>query len=306
VLGDQATTEETDAGAVRAPIAAIDVGTNTTRLLVARAVGGRVEPLAGGSAMTAVGAGLRPGGRIRDEALDLVELTVRQMAAEARRLGAGRIVVACTAPGRIAANADELLARLEAAAGVPARVLSGAEEAGLAFRGVSTGTVPDPLMAIDLGGGSLELMGGEGGALRWATSLPIGVRSLSERFAPADPPSVDLLEPMVTAVRELVDAVAVSVTGRDAVAAGGSAEALAALSGDDVLDRGALLRAVERLAGAPADDLAEETGLKPARIRLSLAGAAALEAVRRSFDLATLRVTRAGLREGLVLAEAGA
>jgi exopolyphosphatase / guanosine-5'-triphosphate,3'-diphosphate pyrophosphatase len=306
VLGDQATTDPTDAETAPAPIAAIDVGTNTTRLLVARAVGGRIEPLAGGSAMTAVGAGLRPGGRIRADALDLVELTVRQMAAEARRLGAGRIVVACTAPGRIAGNADELLARLEAAAGVPARVLSGAEEAGLSFRGLCTEAVPDPLMAIDLGGGSLELMGGDGGSLRWATSIPIGVRSLTERFAPADPPPVDLLEPMVTAVRELVDAVAISVSGRDAVAAGGSAEALSVLSGGDALDRGALLRAVERLAASPAADLAEETGLEPERVRLSLAGAAAMEAVRRSFDLATLRVSRAGLREGLVLAEAGA
>ncbi|HET6692347.1 MAG TPA: hypothetical protein VFG74_15950, partial [Miltoncostaeaceae bacterium] len=88
-----------------APVAAIDVGTNTTRLLVARAIDGRIQPLASGSAMTALGAGLTPGGDIGREGLDLVSATVRQMAAEARRLGAVRLVVATTAPGRTARNA---------------------------------------------------------------------------------------------------------------------------------------------------------------------------------------------------------
>ena len=283
------------------PIAAIDVGTNTTRLLVARTRNGRVEPLASGSAMTALGAGLRPGGRIRSGGLDLVELTVRQMAAEARALGVERIVVACTAPARVAGNASELLDRLELASGVVPRVLSGPEEAELAFRGMVASGAPDPLLAIDLGGGSLELMGGEGGHLRWATSVPIGVRLLTERFSPGDPPSIDLLEPMIAAVREMVDSVTVSAHGREALAGGGSAVALAALAGTEVLDRDALVRAVERLAGAHSDDIAEETGIEAARVRLSLAGAAALEAVRRSFGLDDLRVSRAGLREGLVL-----
>jgi len=286
-------------------VAAIDVGTNTTRLLVARAIGGRVEPLASGSAMTALGAGLRPGGRIRPEGLDLVELTVRQMASEARDLGARRIVVACTAPARVASNVAQLLERLEEASGVAARVLSGPEEAELAFRGMVAAGAPDPLLAIDLGGGSLELMGGEGGHLRWATSVPIGVRFLTERFAPGDPPTVDLLEPMIAAVREMVDSVTIAAHGREAIAAGGSAVALATLAGTDVLDRDALVRAVERLAASQAEDIAEETGLDAARVRLSLAGAAALEAVRRSFDLDDLRVSRAGLREGLVLEAVG-
>ena len=284
-----------------APVAAIDVGTNTTRLLVARAIDGRIEPLASGSAMTALGAGLTEGGDIGGEGLDLVEATVRQMADEARRLGADRLVVATTAPGRKAGNVAALLERLEAAAGVPARVLTGAEEATLTFRGMVAAGAPDPLLAVDLGGGSLEMMGGEGGALRWATSIPIGVRVLSERFAPPDPPPLDLLEPMVSAVRELLDAVDVPVRGTEALAAGGSAEALGALAETDELDRDGLLRAVERLAATPAADLSEETGVEPKRLRLCMAGAAALEAVRRSFRIEVLHVSRAGVREGLVL-----
>ncbi len=288
-----------------APIAAIDVGTNTTRLLVARVARGRVEPLASGSAMTAIGAGLKPGASIGPDALDLVEITVGQMAAEARNMGARRLVVACTAPARVAANAAELLDRLENASGVVPRILSGAEEAELAFTGMVAGGAPDPLLAVDLGGGSLEMMGGEGGRLRWATSIPIGVRVLTERFAPADPPSIDLLEPMVAVVREMLDSVSVPTPGDEAVATGGSAVALAALAGEDRLDRAALLHAVERMVGASADDLAEATELEPARVRLSLAGAAALEAVRLPFDVDAVVVSRSGLREGLVLEAVG-
>jgi exopolyphosphatase/guanosine-5'-triphosphate,3'-diphosphate pyrophosphatase len=295
-----------DPESVSAPVAAIDVGTNTTRLLVARAIDGRVKPLARGSAMTALGAGLRPGGRIGREGLDLVELTVRQMAAEARGLGADRLVVACTAPARTATNSDELLERLERASGVRPRVLSGPEEAALAFRGLVASGAPDPLLAVDLGGGSLELSGGQGGRLRWATSIPIGVRSLTERFAPADPPSIDLLEPMVNAVRELIEHVTTPTAGLfEAIAAGGSAVALAELAGGDRLDRNALVRAVERLAASPSEDLAEETGIEAARLRLCMAGAAALEEVRRAYQLEALIVTRAGVREGLVLEAAG-
>lgn len=284
-----------------APIAAIDVGSNTTRLLVARVVGGRVEPLATGGAMTSLAAGLRPGGRIGDEGLELVEVTARQMASEARALGARVLVVACTAVARTAANADELLARLHRATGVRARVLSGPDEAALAFRGLVSAGAPDPLLAVDLGGGSLEVFSGRGGRLRWATSLPIGVRSLTERFAPGDPPAIDLVEPMTAAARELIDPVVDAPGSADAMAAGGSAAAIALLAGAERLDRDALVRAVERLAAAPSRDLAEETGLDPTRVRLSLAGAAILEAVRRAFGIDALLVTRAGLREGLVL-----
>ena len=294
-----------DSGVTTAPMAAIDVGSNTTRLLVARADKGHISALASGSAMTALAAGLRPGGTIPIEKLDLVALTVRRMASEARDLGARRVVVACTAPGRMAANASQLLDRLQAAAGVVPRVLSGAEEAELSFRGLLSADAPDPLVAVDPGGGSMEVMVGTGGRLTWATSIPIGVRALTERFVVNDPPDIDVLEPMIAEVRRMVDAVELPVRVSRAVATGGSAAALSALADDTLLDRDALERAVHRLVGASAEDLADETGLEPARVRLCLAGAAVLEAVRRSFGVDALQVTQAGLREGLVLEMAG-
>jgi exopolyphosphatase/guanosine-5'-triphosphate,3'-diphosphate pyrophosphatase len=294
-----------ESGVSTAPIAAIDVGSNTTRLLVARADRGQISALATGSAMTALATGLRPGGTIPAEKMDLVAATVGRMAGEARELGARQVVVACTAPGRMAANAAQLLERLRAAAGVTPRVLSGTEEAELSFRGLMTADAPEPLVAVDPGGGSMEVMVGVSGRLTWATSIPVGVRALTEAFVVNDPPDIDILEPMIAEVRAMIDAVELPVQVAEAVATGGSAAALATLAGDTVLGRDALQRAIDRLVGASAEDLSEATGLEPARVRLCLAGAAVLEAVRRSFGIDALHVSQAGLREGLVLEVAG-
>jgi len=282
-------------------IAAIDVGTNTTRLLVSRIDGGRPVAIASSSTMTALGEGLERTGRIPPHALELTEHTVAAMVSEARALGTTRLVIACTAVAREAENAADLLAALERVAGVRPRVLTGAEEAALTFAGLGAAGTSDGLLAADLGGGSLELMGGRSGELRWVTSLPIGVRKMTEKYAPADPPALDLLGPMSAFARSLVEPVAAAHPASAAVATGGSAVALGVLADTPRLDRDALIRAVEVLASAPADDVAAETGLEPARVRLCLAGAAVLEAVRRAFGVEALEVTAAGLREGLVM-----
>jgi exopolyphosphatase / guanosine-5'-triphosphate,3'-diphosphate pyrophosphatase len=281
--------------------AAIDVGTNTTRLLVARVEHGRVAPIAQGSSMTALGEGLERTGVIGLSGLDAVREVAAAMAEEARTLGAQSLVVACTAVARDARNAEALLTVLEQATGVRPRVLSGDEEALLTFRGLVGSGAPDPLLAADLGGGSLELMGGTGGELGWSASLPLGVRRVTERYRPADPPQLDLLGPMVSYARSLIDPVARHHDADGALVAGGSAVALGRLAGTDRLDRQALVEAVERLAAAPAEDVAAETGLEPARVRMCFAGAGVLEAVRRAFALDALTVSHAGLREGLVL-----
>lgn len=285
--------------------AAIDVGTNTTRLLVARVRDGRLDPIASSSTMTALGEGLERTGGIAAHALDLAEHTVGAMAQEARSLGATELMIACTAVAREAANAADLLTRLERASGAVPRVLTGAEEAALTFAGLGTAETPPDFVAADLGGGSLELMGGRGSALRWVTSLPIGVRKMTERYDPPDPPALDLLGPMSAFARQAIEPVAAEHPAAGAVATGGSAVALGVLAATPRLDRDALVRAVEVLASAPAEDVAADTGLEPARIRLCLAGAAVLEAVRRSFGVEALQVSAAGLREGLVMEAAG-
>jgi exopolyphosphatase/guanosine-5'-triphosphate,3'-diphosphate pyrophosphatase len=282
-------------------VAAIDVGTNTTNFLAARVEDGRIVPLATASVMTALGEGLGRTGRVAPAGLDLVAETTAAMAEEARGLGADALVVACTAVGRNAANAAELVERIRLATGVRPRILTGPEEARLSFEGLVAGGAPDPVVAADLGGGSLELMGGRGGVLEWATSLPVGVRELTERFEPGDPPSLDAAGPMVSHCVRLVEPVAREHPSGGCVVLGGSAQALRRIAGTDSLDRAALVAVLETLAGAPAADLAQDLGIDPARLRLCTAGAAALEAVRRAFGLEALQVSAAGLREGLVM-----
>ena len=282
-------------------LAAIDVGTNTTRLLVARREGDGLQPLARGSAMTSLGEGLEARGRIGAERLRGVGEVVHRMAEEARALRAERLVVACTAIARDAANADELLGVLREASGEEPRVLSGEEEAALTFRGLVAAGAPDPLLACDLGGGSLEVMGGSGGRLAWATSLPLGARRLSERFQVGDPPALEGAERIVAHVREHLDAIAAEHPADGAVAAGGSAVALARLAQTDRLDQAALREALERVAGAPATVVAEQTGLEPERVRLCFAGACVIEGTRAAFGLSAIQASDAGVREGLLL-----
>lgn len=286
--------------------AAIDVGTNTTRLLVADVDDGRIAPLASDGVMTALGTGLEQTGAIADEGLALAERTVAAMAGRARDLGAERLVIACTAVARDADNAAELLARIERAAGVTPRVLSGEDEARLTFAGlVAAGRPAGELVAADLGGGSLELMGGGDGLLGWATSLPVGVRRITERHRIADPPDPAAWTPVADEVAALVAPVAADHPATTLVVTGGSASALGVLAGGARLDRLALERVVERLAAESADTLAAATGLDAARVRLCLAGAGALEGVRRAFELDALEISQAGLREGLVLEAIG-
>jgi exopolyphosphatase / guanosine-5'-triphosphate,3'-diphosphate pyrophosphatase len=287
-------------------LAAIDVGTNTTRLLVARVDDGAITVLARGASMTALGKGLEEGGSIAPDRLALVSEVARRMAGEAREIGAARLVVACTAIARDAANSDELLARLREATDVEPRVVTGEEEAQLTFRGLVAAGAPDPLLACDLGGGSLEVMGGSGGRLEWAESLPVGTRRITERFRLPDPPPLDVADAMVALAAGHVEPVARGRSATGGVAAGGSAVALGTLAGSERLGRAELLAALERMAAAPTAQVARETGVSAERVRLSFAGAAILEAVRRAFDLDALLVSEAGMREGLLLEMAAA
>jgi exopolyphosphatase/guanosine-5'-triphosphate,3'-diphosphate pyrophosphatase len=185
-------------------------------------------------------------------------------------------------------------------------VLTGAQEAELTYAGlVATGSATGELVAADLGGGSLELMGGHGGKLDWATSLPIGVRRITERHGIGDPPDPASWEPIATEVAALVGPIAADHPATAIVATGGSAAALGVLAGAGCLDGSALAGIPATLAGRRAEEVAAASGLEPARIRLCVAGAGALEGIRRAFGLDGLEISQAGLREGLVLEATG-
>jgi exopolyphosphatase/guanosine-5'-triphosphate,3'-diphosphate pyrophosphatase len=287
--------------------ACIDIGSNTTRLLVADREGEQLREVHQERAFTRIGKALRHDGRIPSEKLQEVAEVVAAQLASARRFGAAQVRCVATASVRRAANGDELVERVAAACeGLPVEVLSGEEEARLAFVGASrTLAVPltGPLGVVDVGGGSSEIVVGvpPAGPLWWA-SFPIGSGDVADRCLRSDPPT----EPQLTDARRVVAAVLGGVTpprAAVAVAVGGSATSLLRLVGP-VLDRAALTRSLDLLAARSADEIARQFALDVERVRLLPAGLLILEAVSALFE-APLQIGRGGIREGVLLDDAG-
>lgn len=284
------------------PCACIDVGSNTTRLLVAHLVQGRLEPLAQERAFTGLGRELHQGRAIGAQKVAELAVVVGGQARLARTMAIDDLRVVATAAVRRAINRDELCLALEAVAGVPVSVLSPEDEARLAFMG-ATRTLPEAptgeIAVVDVGGGSSELaIGTLAGGVSWSRSFPVGSGVLVARHLRSDPPAAEELAAARAAVRtELEQAVPPRVAL--AVAVGGSAASLRRLAGD-TLDLPALARAIDLLASAPAAEVAERVGLAPARARLLPGGLVVLEAMVRRLGV-PLRVGVGGVREGIVL-----
>jgi exopolyphosphatase/guanosine-5'-triphosphate,3'-diphosphate pyrophosphatase len=279
----------------------IDIGSNTTRLLVAEAGDGPLRELTAERVFTCIRKSLDGGGRIPPEK---VAETVRVVGAQARRahdLGATAIVAVATAAIRDAPNRDELERGVEDALGVPLRVISGEEEARLSFVG-ATRTLSDPatgtVAVVDVGGGSTEMaVGSPDGHVEWWSSLPVGSGLLADRHLRSDPPTAEEIDAVRRQVAAALDGLAVPVVD-SAVAVGGTATSLARVLGA-ALDHEALERGIELLSQAPIAELASRLSLDPERVRLLPAGILVLQAV--SDRLGPLQIARGGLREGVLL-----
>lgn len=287
-------------------LACIDIGTNTTRVLVADAVDGRLTEVLQVRAFTKLGQGVSPSGAISQEKIEEVARVVAEQCALAERAGAAHLKAVATAAIRGAANREELVAAVRRVAGVEVAVLDGNEEARLAFLGATRTlgrTVDGPIGVVDVGGGSSEIaVGTVTGGVHWSASVHIGSCALSEGHADADPPAAAHLE----ALRGQADAAFARLAVPEvtcAVAVGGSATSLRRFVGP-VLDPDSARIALRTLAGAPAADVGRRFDLDPERVRLLPAGILILEAAARSLGQ-PLHIGRGGLREGVVLDLAG-
>lgn len=283
--------------------ACIDIGSNTTRLLVAerdQTRAGRLVEVAAHRAFVRLSAQERRSG-VGPEKARMIADVVAEQALEARANGAAALRVVATAALRHAPGREGLVAALSAAAGVPVEVLSGEEEARLAFAGATAGLDPaaGTVVVADVGGGSTELAAGvPGGAVHWWTSLPIGSGVLAETYLHDDPPGPDALAAARAAARAAL-AAADCPPATAAWAVGGSATSLRRLCGAQ-LTAAALDRALERLVALPARDVALDLELHVERVRLLPAGLVLLGEVARAAGCA-LHVGGGGLREGVVL-----
>jgi exopolyphosphatase/guanosine-5'-triphosphate,3'-diphosphate pyrophosphatase len=284
----------------------IDIGTNTTRVLVAEARDGRLVEVLQRRAFTRLGRGLTAGGRIPAARIAENAGVVAEQFALAEQAGARSIRAVATAVIRSAANRDEFCRAMREHGGVEVSVLDGEEEARLAFVGATRTLDPHPegrVAVVDVGGGSTEIaVGTVKGGVDWWESFAFGSGFLADAYLGDDPPSREQLDDVRYHAAEVLKGVEPPRVDI-AVAVGGSAASLRRLVGD-VLNRDSLARALDLLTSGPAADVAEAFDLDPQRVRLMPAGLLALEAAGRALDQ-PLRIGRGGLREGVLFDLAG-
>ena len=282
--------------------AAIDIGSNTTRVLVAEPVDGLLKKVMEQRAYTRINRAIDGEGAILAEKAEEVRDVVATQVRLARELGAERIRAVATAAVREAANGEEVAARIAAAAGVPVDVLSDEEEGRLSFIG-ATKTLGHPaegrVGVVDVGGGSSEvILGTVPGGADEVLSWKVGSGALADELISSDPPSAA----EIRKVRDRIDDVFAGVEiehPAQAVAVGGSATSLRRLVGA-VLEYETLERGIRVLCGDPAAEVARRFELDPERVRILATGVLLLEKLSELLGQ-PLQIGKGGLREGIVL-----
>jgi exopolyphosphatase/guanosine-5'-triphosphate,3'-diphosphate pyrophosphatase len=280
----------------------IDIGSNTTRLLVADRDGGRLMEIHQERSFTHIGRELTASGTIgRDKIAEVVAVVVAQLAI-ARGHGAVEVRGVATAAIRGADNGEQLIAEIRNASGLMVEILSGEEEARLAFIGGAAMLERPPggeLGVIDVGGGSSELVVGiVPDRIRWWASVSLGSGALTDRCLSSDPPSA---RELAAARVEIAAAMAGLAPPRPAlaVAVGGSATSLGRLAGP-VLDAAALGRSLDLLGSVSSTEIARRFEIDGQRARLMPAGLLILESIATLLGT-TIRVGQGGIREGMLL-----
>lgn len=280
----------------------IDIGSNTTRLLVADSDNGRLQWVHQERSFTSLGHELAHSGAIGPAKIAEVVAVVRDQHDSARKHGAAGVRAVATEAVRSAINGEELCAAISGATGLKVEVLSAREEARLAFVGVA-GTLLEPpdgeLGVVDVGGGSCELVvGAAPDCVRWWASVPIGSGELAHPRLVGDPPTGAEL---AAARAQIADELGRLDVPRPAlaVAVGGSAASLSRVAGG-VLDRPALNHSLTVLAREPSIEVARRFAIDPERARLLPAALLILDGVTRAFG-SPLLIGEGGIREGILL-----
>jgi exopolyphosphatase/guanosine-5'-triphosphate,3'-diphosphate pyrophosphatase len=284
--------------------ACIDIGSNTTRLLVADCEAGTLREVQQTRVFTRIAPDLARDGVIPSTKIEAIVSAVCAQQSQAQTLGAVELRAVGTAAIRRAQNSDELLDALRARCGLEVTVLTGEEEARLAFLGAASlleNPPPARLAVVDVGGGSSELVVGFApDQVCWSASLTLGSGELTYALLCSDPPAPSELQ----AARERATQAFARLEPPQpeaALAVGGSATSLSVLAGRR-LHADSFERALELLSGAPAADIAERFGLEPERVRLLPAGLLILQVAAEVLGC-ELQIARGGLREGVLLAD---
>lgn len=299
--------------------AVVDLGTNSVKLLVGDVAGEQVTPVFEASRQTRLGREFYPHRVLQPGPLAETAAAVADFHRQARELGATAVRVVATSAAREAVNAEDLRQAVRAAAGLELEILSGAQEARWGFAGVTTdsGLAHQPILLLDVGGGSTEFSLGCRRDLRFHQSLALGAVRLLSELALADPPAAADLTRSQRRVREQLEAdLAPALRPRLAefagdtvwlVGTGGTATILAMMSQGLTgfvrervdgfqLARCAVAEGLERLWSLPLARRRQIPGLPPERADVILTGVLIYDTVMATFGFGTLRVTTRSLR----------
>jgi exopolyphosphatase/guanosine-5'-triphosphate,3'-diphosphate pyrophosphatase len=282
--------------------AAIDVGSNTTRVLVAEPQEGQLRKVMEQRAYTRIGKSSKHDGKIDPEKVSEVAEAVATQVRLAEEVGAEAIRTVATAAIREAANRAEAVAEIERAAGVRVEVLSEDQEGRLAFLG-ATKTLGHPVEGeigvVDVGGGSSEvILGSAPDGVRLVRSFSIGSGSLADDFLSGDPPSTAELRKVRDHIADFFEDVELDQPDQ-AVAVGGSATSLRTLVGA-ALEYETLERALRILSTTEIAEVAKRFELDPRRVRILPTGVMLLEKLSQILGQ-PLQIGKGGLREGVIL-----
>jgi exopolyphosphatase/guanosine-5'-triphosphate,3'-diphosphate pyrophosphatase len=296
-------------------VAVIDIGSNSTRLLVADVEGGRVTPIERRSAVTRLGRGVDLSGQLAAEAIEAACGAIAPYVATLQEMGAEKVDAIATSAVRDATNGSAFVAELRERFALSARVLDGDEEARLTYIGATSETAPVvPTLVIDIGGGSTELIVGEGREIEWHVSLQAGVVRHTERHLVSDPPTPVELEALAADLRGLIDGATLGAPRAEAgIAVAGTPTSLAAIELElepydprrihgHVLELRSIQRMLSRLAAAPLAQRTEIRGLHADRAPTIVAGVVTLVEVMRAFDLERITVSEHDILYGAAIA----
>ena len=300
-------------------VAAVDLGTNSTRLLVADVEDGRIADVERDAQVTRLGEGVDE----RHRLLPLPITRVRNVLTDYRRrveaLGTERTLAIATSAVRDAENGEAFLGEVEWSYGFSTRLLSGHDEALMTFRGVtSERTLDEGTVVVDIGGGSTELVAGGSEGVHWHDSLDIGSVRVTERFLHSDPPEQDELEECASAVRALLAERVPDPVRRSTRAAVGVAGTITSLAGLALalgeydrervhgfqLHAEALAEQLDRLASVPLEERRKLRPLDPARAPVIVGGAVIARETLAHFGLDVLGISERDILDGAALAAA--
>ena len=299
-------------------VGVVDLGTNTTRVLVADVEDGRVQELQRRTKVTRLGEGVDSTGRLVDGAIERVAATLTDYKGLLDELRPERTIALATSATRDASNGDEFRQMLDHRFGLEAHIIPGDEEARLTFLGATAARPPGdgPFVVVDIGGGSTEyVIGTAGSDPDFRVSTQAGSVRQTERHLHEDPPSDEDLLTLRAAIRSILeDGIPSDERSkiRSGIAVAGTATSLASIDqklvrydSEKVDGYGLLVEAVDRmlgeLAAIPLAERREVTGLHPDRAPTIIAGAAILLESMRLFGLGSIEVSEADILHGAAL-----